>query len=578
MAPSVVLGALRGENRRLPPLSLPLDQAVSCVNVDLNDIGLARRRKGSTSLDETDVEQIHWFDGELWALKANGDLVRDLLGTPSTLDTGVTGPLAFQELHGKLYIGGLDGERLSVWDGSDLRLTGLAEPAAPTAADSGGAGGFIGVRYYRVRYLDWDGSVNDPVRRSEPSETLTFTPSGTNASVTITKPAAINEGETHWQLEASIDNANFWVLATTVVGTTTAVDSVAFSAGYQTVVGATLSEPIGSYSLIPDGTRLEANHDRLIIATGSRIYWTPNALDPGSGDDERIDSTRDPFLDLDTDLGGDITALSSPAHDYVWIFKTEGVYQLVRTGVSTRAYRADLLTRFRGAVAGSVVTAIDADGYPAVFFVDPRVGPHIISRQGIQWIGADHERSFDWSTVVGAVFDRDRRLIIWSTGEASRVLHLDKLDIASRGGGWVRWTHPDTVSFATSSTAVLAGGEDGVRQLQADVTTDAGTAFEASIEFRPLTGEALTGRFGIMNGALVTSGDEQALNVSLRMNFGSTDEYTNDVTCAANDRVVDLDSLSLNDAETIHLLVGDAASVTEWAIDQFHLKLTGGAQ
>jgi hypothetical protein len=143
--------------------------------------------------------------------------------------------------------------------------------------------------------------------------------------------------------------------------------------------------------------------------------------------------------------------------------------------------------------------------------------------------------------------------------------------------------HPESKIFLQAVAQELPdrrrrrGGEDGVRQLQTDVTTDAGTAFEGSIEFRPLTGEALTGRFGVMKGALVTGGDEQNINVTLRQDFGSTDAFTQDTSCAANDRVVDLDNLSVGDAETLHLIVGDAASVTDWTLDQFHLQLSGGA-
>lgn len=568
----IALTSLRGENRRKHPLSLPLDQAVSCVNVDLNDVGLGKRRKGSTSVDTTDVEQIHWFDGEMWALDASGNLIKDLLGTPVTKDTSVTGPLAFQELHGKLYIGGLDGTRLSVWDGTSLRLTGLAEPAAPTGADTG-SGSFSGTRYYRVRYVEVSGST--VLRRSEPSDALTFAPSESGTGVVVTKPAAISEGETHWELEASLDNATFYRIARTVVATTTVTDSVASTAGYAAT--GTLSEDIGAYSLIPDADHLEANHDRLIVVTGSRVYWTPNALDPGDGDDERIDLTVDPFVDLDTDLGGDVTGVSSPAHDYVWIFKDEGVYQMVRTGIASRAYRADLITRFRGAVEGSIVTAIDVDGYPAVFFADQTAGPHIISRQGIQWIGPDIETSFDWSTVVASVFDRDRRLIVFTTGEASRVLHLDKLDVASRSGGWVRWTHPEILSFAVNGGTVYAGGEDGVRQLHTATTTDAGTAFAASIEFRPFSGDSLAGRLGILKAVVMTDGAAQTVNLTAQQDFDSTDQLDRDVTAAANDYLIEVDDFSLSDVETFHLIAGDASSITDWALDQIHLRPTGGA-
>jgi hypothetical protein len=68
-------------------------------------------------------------------------------------------------------------DRLHVYDPNlaspRVRRVGLATPAAPTAADTGGAGAYAAVqRWYRVRWLQWTGGV--VIRRSEPSTSTSF--------------------------------------------------------------------------------------------------------------------------------------------------------------------------------------------------------------------------------------------------------------------------------------------------------------------------------------------------------------------------------------------------------------------
>jgi hypothetical protein len=115
--------------------------------------------------------------------------------------------------------------RLQVLDsGGVWRRVGIAAPAAPTGVDTVTAGIFKGVRYYRQRSVYVSGSA--VLRRSEPSTVLTFTPNGAKNGVTITKGAdAAGESSTHWEIEASLDNSNFYRLARTINATTTYVDT-----------------------------------------------------------------------------------------------------------------------------------------------------------------------------------------------------------------------------------------------------------------------------------------------------------------------------------------------------------------
>jgi hypothetical protein len=96
---------------------------------------------------------------------------------------------------------------------------------------------FKSVRYYRQRSVYVSGTT--VLRRSEPSTVLTFTPVGTKNGATITKGAdASGELSTHWEIEASLDNANFYRLARTINATTTYVDNTAGPKTYPTARGA----------------------------------------------------------------------------------------------------------------------------------------------------------------------------------------------------------------------------------------------------------------------------------------------------------------------------------------------------
>jgi hypothetical protein len=163
--------------------------------------------------------------------------------------------------------------------GSVWRVAGLAAPAAPTAADTG-SGSFTGTRYYRVRYTEVSGST--VVRRSEPGPVLTFVPSKTGAAARVTKPAAISEGETNWELEASLDNANWYRIASTVVGTTTYDDHASSAKTYPTVSHAAPTSNDGTaitYVLLSD----QAAALNLTGTVSNGIYGNPAGTIAGRG-------------------------------------------------------------------------------------------------------------------------------------------------------------------------------------------------------------------------------------------------------------------------------------------------------
>ncbi len=327
---TLVISTLRGGVNNIDqPISLPDDQCTIVENIDYERSSLGGKRRGQVAVTTSGMNTAVYFlhrhlpttdetAAQLWAVSASGTTaIFDYKDTawhvvsPTDALAVASGQYAIRglTLHGKLFlayplVSGVD--RLMVWDGSTLRRTGLAEPEAPVVTDSG-SGSFGTTRYYRARYV-----VDSPTlanRWSEPSETTTFTPSGTGAGATITKPVSINEDEQRWIVEESINNADFYQIAGIAVGTTTYVDTLTPS---QVTSGTyLLSPPIGTYSLQYSSKFLLADADRLVMggswqqpALASRISWTPVYGSVGFGNDERLNENDDPFVDLDGYDGG----------------------------------------------------------------------------------------------------------------------------------------------------------------------------------------------------------------------------------------------------------------------------------
>ncbi len=253
-----------GLNDEDPAIALRDDECVKAENVEFFFSMCGERRGGCTPLDLTSSGLIaettichmsQWFPTNsvtspeyIFAAATPGVSVsmarRDTSGiwhvlTPNDA-IGVNAPdvyqISAQALDAKDFIAYHSGQdRLHLWDGTNFIRTGLAQPSPPTAADTG-SGNYGGKRYFRVRYVVMNGAI--VVRRSEPSISLAFTPSGTGVGARVTKPATISESETHWELEASEDNANFYRIARTVVATTTFDDTGTSSKSFPAPRGA----------------------------------------------------------------------------------------------------------------------------------------------------------------------------------------------------------------------------------------------------------------------------------------------------------------------------------------------------
>src|SRR5690606_2766684 len=94
-----------------------------------------------------------------------------------------------------------------------------------------------------------------------------------------------------------------------------------------------LSPDIGDYALQYNPKFLSADNDRLLMAGAweqpqleSRVSWTPVFAGPGAGNDERLEEDTDPFLDLDGQSGGGLTAFAGPINGYHYAFKRKRIY------------------------------------------------------------------------------------------------------------------------------------------------------------------------------------------------------------------------------------------------------------
>jgi hypothetical protein len=581
-----------GLNDNDPAISLPEDACTLAENVEFFYSTCGERRLGCAAISDTpvqitgnsNIQMVQWMgahyptndvgDAELWTLATHltnstysiNRRTKTAWGNVAaptdaiTVTSGLGHKLSAVSLHGKFYIAYKSGvDLLHVWDGSTIRQCGLAAPAtAPTGANTGG-GTFSGTRYYRVREAVVSGATVQ--LRSEPSPVINggagFSPSGAGTGVIVTKPATQNAAATHWEIEASTDNANYYRLSRIVIGTTTYTDSQAFNSGYA-IVG-TLSESLTSYTQIPSGKFVTVDSDRLIIAGswensvyGSRVWWTPQLANTGNGNDERLDMTVFPYIDLDGFEGGEITGISRAVNGYLYAFKWGHVYKIVRTGQRTAAYTAIPLTKSRGAMPGSLVEAVDQSGNPAQYFLDPKVGPMRIGVYGVEWCGRDIRAlwtriNHNATVVCHGIFHPGKNQIHWWLAldgadhpNAKVVVQCNEMRSSSNEGARRGWSTVPvgnriadahcSVAFSSNVSTVAAREQDyvpfiGKEQWTVGSTTvkdliqkcdqgstdalvsgdEANCSYYAQIQTKPFTPVGLLSKFGVMAGTLVAT-------------------------------------------------------------------------
>lgn len=488
-----------------------------------------------------------------------------------------------QSSHNKLFVTYKSAEdRTHVLDGIILRRAGLAAPASAPTAGNSGVGAFSGARTYRVRLIKKTGAVIN--LRSEPSPELVFTPSGGGLGVAVARPASVGEVETHWELEASSGDGNFYVIATTPIATTSFVDTNT-TVQYADFV---LSEAIGAYSLIESAKFVIADQDRLIFGGswedpthGSRIAWTPVYTATGVGNDERMPSNTTNFRDLDWQDAGELTGMSKPINGSFYVFKLSRIYKIQRTGELANAYDDYLLSTTRGAIPGSVVDGTDEAGRPCVYFLDPAVGPCRVSQAGIQFMSGIRGT---WETVnttadklvTHGIYYPDKFQVHWwvATDNANSpnykiIAQITEVQSTDTGNTIRGWSVADgTIAMAYCSTILPETATDPVTGitslhyrpyagfdsphliLRCDIgNNDNGDTYVGLIRTKPYILAGLLNRFGVMAGALFAKtldDPEVMMQITVIRDFGvdtnsvETDFLSNDDGDAVNKRFDDL--------------------------------------
>lgn len=648
----LIIGNLRGGfNDTDPPTSLPDDQCVVAENVEFFYSLLGERRNGCAPMSlsgsglDTMGSIIHlsqrfptndpnvgelWAVGvdltahtSMWAYRSNEDEwtpvtpVDDLHADISNSGLQIVG-VPYQNKHffaADMLTHGTDQtdavataanhiNRLYVWDGTHLRRAGLVQPDVPTVTTHG-SGTYATTRYFRIRATAQDGSGNT-LRRSEPSDTVTFAPPGTGDGATITYPSYdADEFATHWELEASADGSTFYVIATVAIATASSLDTTADPTTYATF---TLSEDIGEYLLQPSSRFIMVDGDRLIFAGHwtdqtlmSTVGWTPVSTAPGVGNDERFPlnssaSNGDNRVVLDNYEGGGITGLSQTANGSFYVFKWSHIYQATRTGntgSAGSAYDFTCLSKIRGALPGSVVSGMDEYGRPCIYFLDPLTGPSRISTSGVQAINGVRntwKRVNRLATGVvshGIYYPEKRQVWWWIAADSANFPTLGlKLQVNETREdqsnnvirGWSTFTGRIAEAYCSSIVNVEIRDDQGdiatisrrpyigltapsfIQQCDL-LSTDDGTTYVARITTKPYLVTGLLNKWGAMTCALLANANAGSdVEVSCIRDFGvETKSATTDFSPTASETMVIkvFDSLVLSSSKSLQFEFSD---------------------
>lgn len=620
-----------GRNGYDAPWAIKDTECVDAVNVDFYKSRMGNKRSGmfaptttgttrtgTTSSLFRHVPSTDETLAELWAVDdaATPIIERLAAGTvwsaPTLKDapTGNGWDFTAASINGKLMLAYKSAQgRLHCWDGSTVRRTGLPTPAAPAITNTGSGTYAAVIRYYRVRWTVQSGGVT--IRRSEPSTYAGFTPSATGTAARVTQPAVASEGETHWEVEVSTDSFTFYLLSAVVIGTTTYDDSAAtttYSAG-------TLSDVTGKYTLQKSYKFIAADQNRL-LGFGShtttdkqgRIEISAVIGSSNVGDEERVDTTINSYIDLDENDSGVATGLAGPVFGAYFAFKDRQTWQLTATGVTTQPYRQEAISKSIGAISHhAICRGEDKNGNSALYWMSHR-GPYRWSINGLEYIGRNVEDYVNpggtatinlaaTKSVARAVYHADKRQVWmwWATGSSNDCNNCFFFDVQTNG--WSRVPSGDLLAnvrcatlFANTLGASMSRdlkpyvGQTGgtVRIWKGDTgTDDNGTTFQAYVITKAIEpgGPGFAGSVGD-SLLLAKAGSGVTITDTVTADYGvQTQTGTAVLTLTADEgsatRVTRrIEGSALNGVSFVQHQIGDAAAVSNgWTLDRLIIPL-----
>jgi len=628
--PRWVLGNLRGgQNSGDPPISLNDTQAQLCQNVEWHRATVARRRRGCDVLGmtggtafgtvQTLIRHVAAGDptaAELWGVDGAGTpLVKRLTGGTTWADISMADNISSRpqdvvgaSLNGLLnlaYDSAVD--RMHAWDpvAATIRRLGISKAATPTTSEAAGA--VTATRQYKVSFTTQVSSVT--TRRGELSD-ATGTITLVAEDATINRPALPGEGETHWETWAANTSDGFFVrIATTVIGTTTAVDA-------NTTLGAfTTFEPlIGTYTLLPSMKYLTTDGNRL-IGTGAwettqpiaRVWLTPVLGDLDVSDAERYYNTIEikGYIDLNEKDGGGTTGISPPLFGSIYVFKYSQIWKLVSTGDPVSPYIPYRITDTVGCINHKTIQlGRDENGRSCLYF-QSFDGPYRISMRGLEFMGEDIQDlvdtvNLDATTVVshGTWYAGKHQYWLWTATGSSNVpnalwvFNAKNAQTTESGvrGGWAIYTGDITAARASaqfSSTVaasmsrrlkpVLARDTANVvhRADSATLNVDGATTYRAYVKTKPYVPDGPSQRVSVHYPSATLSpstGSNLALRVIKDYGLDSQASASMSLTAsaAAETRVIPLaQEAMLAGCQTVEFEIGDSAAVDAfWVLDQ----------
>jgi len=227
-----------------------------------------------------------------------------------------------------------------------------------------------------------------------------------------------------------------------------------------------LSEDVGDYTLQYSARWLAVDEDRLLLggsfdeeAKSARVSWTPIGAGGGQGsigvgNDERLPSDVDGFLDFDTLDGGGLTGLKA-WEGKVIAFKRGYTYQMIRSSSRLRAYLPDVLSRKHGALPGSVIEGTDDQGLSCLYFLDPDVGPMQLGFRGFRVLCPQMQRTWKNSInllatmVCNGTYHAEKRQVWWHVATGPNTEPNMRWMYSVESDGLVFHTTPKAIKGAT---------------------------------------------------------------------------------------------------------------------------------